>query len=72
MNILLTVLNPLLIIVTKGNLFNNQGRFYDLSFIPALWLCDVSKPVIKYIDCDVSEAKHAPFLVLANKLFIVL
>ena len=33
-------------------------------------MCDVSKVVI--IDCDVSEAKHVPFLVLANNLFVVL
>ena len=71
MHIPLTVLNPLLIMVTKGNFFDNQGRFYDLSFILTLWLCDVSKAVIKYNRLWRQWSQACSFLVLANKLFVV-
>ena len=41
---------------------------------PLFWRSDCvmfQKQQSNIIDCDVSEAKHVPFLVLANKLFVV-
>ena len=42
---------------------------------PLFWRSDCvmfQKQQSNIIDCDVSEAKHVPFLVFANKLFVAL
>ena len=53
--------------------FLRQSRpfFFYLSFILALWLCDVSKAVIKYNRLWRQWSQACSFLVLANKLFVV-